>query len=104
MSGEQFSILSLKPRSHVNIERGLKDWFWRQNIDLPVVHMFHFPSRVLSRVLTLCMITDNIGKFRILLRPWDEELLSMIGETNARQNTNNHKLNCGSIAGKRWKS
>ena len=27
----------------------------------------------------------------ILLRPWDEELLSMIGEANARQNTNNHK-------------
>ena len=27
----------------------------------------------------------------ILLRPWDEELVSMIGEANARQNTNNHK-------------
>ena len=37
----------------------------------------------------------------ILLRPWDEELLSMIGEANARQNTNSHKKNCGSITGKR---
>ena len=27
----------------------------------------------------------------ILLRPCDEELLSMIGEANARQNTNNHE-------------
>ena len=90
-SREKFSILSLKPRSHVRI---LIYRTWAKRL---VLEAEHWPSGCphVSFSVT-CSLTcphtshDNWQKANFVFS-YGPGTFSMIGEANARQNTNNHK-------------